>query len=89
VSPFWIFVLVLMVVFFAWTGWVLRKRSPNRPGEDTPRRDLGGMEAGVHRQRAYVFRVAHVPDPERTGYVTTRSEPVSRWTPRKASLIAC
>ena len=36
----WIFLAVLLA-FFVWVGWVLSKRSPNRPGKDTPRKDLG------------------------------------------------
>jgi hypothetical protein len=42
----WLIALILLIGFFAWAGWVLRKRSPNRPGDDTPRRDLGGMGGG-------------------------------------------
>jgi hypothetical protein len=36
----WI-VLAVLLAFFVWVGWVLSKLSPNRPGGDTPRKDLG------------------------------------------------
>ena len=36
----WI-LLAVLIAFFVWMGWVLSKRSPNRPGEDTPRKYLG------------------------------------------------
>ena len=44
--PTWLIVLILLIGFFAWTGWVLHKRSPNRPGEDTPRKDMGIFGSG-------------------------------------------
>jgi hypothetical protein len=42
----WLIVIVPLIAFCAWMGWVLHKRSPNRPGEDTPRRNPGGMGGG-------------------------------------------
>jgi hypothetical protein len=33
----WLIALILLIGFFAWAGWVLRKRSPNRPGATTLR----------------------------------------------------
>ena len=38
-----LWLLVLLVAFFVWMGWVLHKRRPNPPGQDTPRRDLGSF----------------------------------------------
>jgi hypothetical protein len=32
-DPWWLIPIVL-VIFFAWAGWVLKRRGPNRPGED-------------------------------------------------------
>lgn len=44
--PGWLIVVILLIAFFAWAGWVLNKRSPSRPGEDRPKRDLGGFGGG-------------------------------------------
>ena len=38
----WI-VLAVLIAIFVWGGWVLSKRSPNPPGQDTPRKDLGNF----------------------------------------------
>ena len=44
--PGWLIVVLLLVAFLAWAGWVLNKRSPSPHGEDRPKRDLGGMGGG-------------------------------------------
>ena len=33
-DPLWL-IPIALVIFFAWAGWALGKRGPNRPGEDT------------------------------------------------------
>ena len=32
-DPLWL-IPILLVVFFAWAGWVFHRRGSNRPGED-------------------------------------------------------
>jgi hypothetical protein len=42
--PGWLVVVLLLIAFLTWAGWVLNKRSsPHRPEEGRSKQDFGGF----------------------------------------------